>query len=155
MHRVLSALVLSVPLALGLAPRPAAATHGRAATYAPFVGTWTHHGFTLEVTAAGTAYAVYRTYAWCSAQQHAGCDRAIGNQIYAGGLWAAYLKTPAGSSVTGTIGASADTSLDGTSVRLERAPHDLLHLTWGASRHRMRETLCGPQVPPSMHPCGA
>jgi hypothetical protein len=155
MYRVLSALVLSVPLVFGLAVRPAAATHERGGPYAPFVGTWELHGFSLEVTAGGTAYAVYRTYAWCGAQQRAGCDRMMGNHIYAGGLWAAYLKTPAGQSVGGVIGASADASLDGTAIRLVRAPHDVLLLTWGASGHRMQDTLCGPHVPPSLHLCGA
>ena len=85
MHRVLCAFLLSVSLALGLAVGSAAATHDRGTgSYAPFVGSWGHHGFSLEVTTAGTAYAVYRTYTWCGAQQHAGCDRIVGNQIYAG-----------------------------------------------------------------------
>jgi hypothetical protein len=155
MHRVLSALVLSVPLALGLTVGPAAATDDRAAPYAPFVGSWHMHGFSLEVTAGGTAYAVYRTYDWCGAGQRSGCDRVVGNRIYAGGLWAAYLQKPAGASVAGVIGASADTTLDGTAVRLVRAPHDTLLLTWGTSGHRMQNTLCGPQAPPSLHMCGA
>src|SRR5947209_4248172 len=156
MHRVLSALVLSIPLTLGLAVSPAGATQGRAgASYASFVGSWNHHGFSLDVTAAGTAFAVYRTYVWCSAQQRAGCDRIVGNQIYAGGLWAAYLQPPRGTSAGGVIGASADTSLDGTAVRLVRAPHDLLLLTWGPNGHRVQETLCGPQALSSQHVCGA
>lgn len=156
MHRVLIALVLSIPLALGLSPRHAGATYNRAGgRYASFVGSWTGHGFRLEVTAGGTAFAVYRTYAWCGTQQHSGCDRLIGNQLYAGGLWAASLQTPKGASVSGVIGASADTSLDGTAVRLVRAPRDLLLLTWGATGHRINMTLCGPQALPSTRACGA
>ena len=137
MHRTLSLLALSFCLALGLASRPAAATPERAA-YAPFVGSWHLHSFSLEVTAGGTAYAVYRAYVWCGAQQEAGCDRMVGDLIYAGGLWAAYLKAPAGASVTGAIGASADPSLDGSTIRLVRAPHDTLLLTWGVGRHVAR-----------------
>lgn len=156
MRRVLLAFVLSVPLVLGLATRPVGAAGERAAgRFAQFVGSWSHHGFTLEVTSAGTAYAVYRLYAWCGAQQHAGCDRLIGQQMYAGGLWAAYLQKPTGTSVSGVIGASADTSLDGTAIRLVRSPHDLLLLTWGTSKHRMQLTLCGPQALASTHACGA
>ena len=156
MHRALIALVLSIPLALGLSIRPTEASQGQVGgPYAPFVGSWSGHSFRLEVSAGGTAFAVYRTYAWCGAQQHAGCDRLIGNQLYAGGLWAASLQTPKGTSVGGVIGASADTSLDGTTVRLVRAPRDLLLLTWGATGHRINMTLCGPQALPSTRACGA
>lgn len=156
MHRVLSALILSVSLALGLSIRHAGATPDRAGgRYAPFAGTWTGHGFRLEVSATGTAYAIYRTYVWCGAGQHAGCDRLVGNQLYAGGLWAASLHTPAGTSVSGVIAASADASLDGTPVRLVRAPHDLLQLTWGVPGHRIQMPLCGPHALASTRACGA
>lgn len=158
MHRMLIALVLSIPLALGLSIRPAGATHdwvGGHYDYAPFVGRWIHHGFSLEVTAGGTAFAVYRLYTNCGARQRAGCDRLIGNQIYAGGLWAASLRAPTGTRVSGVIGASADTSLDGTSIRLVRAPHDLLLLTGGVAGQRTQTTLCGPQALSSTNLCGA
>ncbi len=156
MRRVLIALVLSTSLALGLSLPPAEAIHdGAGGGYAPFVGRWSHHGFSLEVTAAGTAFAVYRTYAWCSAQQHAGCDRLRGTHLYPGGLWAASLQPPNGPLVSGIIGASADTSLDGTAVRLVRAPHDVLQVTWGAIGHQIHMTLCGPQALASTKTCGA
>lgn len=154
MHRVLIALMLSVPLALGPALRPAAATQG-GGSYAPFVGDWTGHGFRLQVTAGGTAFATYRTYVWCGAQHRFGCDRLIGQRLYAGGLWAASLQRPTAKSVAGVIGASADPSLDGTGVRLARAPRDLLRLTWGANGHRIQTTLCGPQALASTTVCGA
>ena len=70
------------------------------------------------MTARGRLFAVYRRYAWCSAQQRFGCDRTTGNQIYDGGLWAASLQQPRGATVTGVIMASADTALDGTPIRL-------------------------------------
>ena len=95
MRRALTVLALSSSLALGVASRPVAATPERAA-YAPFVGSWHLHGFSLEVTAGGTAYAVYRAYVWCGAEQQAGCDRMVGDRNYAGGLWSASLHAPAG-----------------------------------------------------------
>src|SRR5207244_1067888 len=135
MHRRLIALVLSVPLALGLPLRHVGATHDRIGAYAPFAGSWYHHGFTLEVTASGSVSAGYRLYIWCAAQQRFGCDRIVGNQIYSGGVWVGALHKPRGPTVTGLIVASADTSLDGTPIRLVRRPHDLLLLTWGAAGH--------------------
>jgi hypothetical protein len=153
MNRLLIALVLSVPLALGLSLRHGGATHQRVGAYGPFAGSWYHHGFTLEVTAGGSVFAVYRLYAWCSAQQRFGCDRIPGHQIYDGGLWAASLQLPRGATVTGVIVASADTSLDGTTIRLVRRAHDFMLLTWGAAGHRMQTTLCGPKAQPAA--CGA
>jgi hypothetical protein len=153
MKRVLSALVLCVPLALGLSLRHGGAPHERVGAYGPFAGSWYHHGVTLEVTAGGSVVAVYRLYAWCSAQQRFGCDRTSGHQIYDGGLWAGSLQTPRGATVTGVIVASADTSLDGTTIRLVRRAHDVLRLSWGAAGHRMQTTFCGPQARPAA--CGA
>jgi hypothetical protein len=153
MTRVLIALVLSIPLALGLSLQHGGATHERVGAYAPFAGSWYHHGFTLEVTAGGSVFAVYRLYAWCSAQRHFGCDRTVGNQIYDGGLWAGSLQKPRGASVTGVIVASADTSLDGTTIRLVRPAHDVMLLSWGAAGHRMQTALCGPKAQPAA--CGA
>ncbi len=156
MRRVLIALVLSGLLALGLSLPHAGATHDEAGgDDAPFVGRWSHHGFSLEVTADGTAFAVYRTYVWCGTPRQAGCDRLSGNHLYAGGLWAAFLHPSTGPRVSGVIGASADTSLDGTAVRLVRVPHDLLRLTWGATEHQIHLTLCGPQALASTTACGA
>jgi hypothetical protein len=153
MNRVLIALVLSVPLALGLSLRHGGATDERVGAYGPFAGSWYHHGFTLNVTAEGSVFAVYRLYAWCRAQQRFGCDRTSGNQIYDGGLWAGSLQKPRGATVAGVIVASADTSLDGTTIRLVRRAHDVMLLTWGAAGHRMQTTLCGPKAQPAA--CGA
>jgi hypothetical protein len=153
MNRVLIALVLSVPLALGLSLRHGGATDERVGAYGPFAGSWYHHGFTLNVTAGGSVFAVYRLYAWCRAQQRFGCDRTSGNQIYDGGLWAGSLQKPRGATVAGVIVASADTSLDGTTIRLVRRAHDVMLLTWGAAGHRMQTTLCGPKATPAA--CGA
>jgi hypothetical protein len=153
MNRLLITLVLSVPLALGLSLRHGGATHERVGAYGPFAGSWYHHGFTLQVTAGGSVFAVYRLYAWCSAQQRFGCDRTSGKQIYDGGLWAGSLQKPRGATVTGVIVASADTSLDGTTIRLVRRAHDVMLLTWGAAGHRMHTTLCGPKA--RLAACGA
>jgi hypothetical protein len=153
MKRVLSALVLAVPLALGLSLRHAGATGDRAGAYALFAGSWYHHGFNLQVAAGGTVVAVYRLYIWCGAAQRFGCDRLAGNQIYSGGLWVGSLQKPKGATVSGLIEASADTSLDGTTILLLRRPRDVLLLTWGAAGHRMHTTLCGPQAAASA--CGA
>jgi hypothetical protein len=153
MKRMLSAFVLAVPLALGLSLRHAAATHDRVGAYALFAGSWYHHGFSLQVTAEGTVVATYRLYSWCGATQRFGCDRLAGNQIYAGGLWVASLQKPSGGTASGLIGASADTSLDATTIVLLRRPHDVLLLTWGPAGHRMHTALCGPQAPASV--CGA
>jgi hypothetical protein len=153
MNRVLIALVLSIPLALGLSLQHGGATHERVGAYGPFAGSWYRHGFTLEVTAGGSVFAVYRLYAWCNAQQRFGCDRSTGNQIYDGGLWAASLQKPNGATVTGVIVASADSSLDGTTIRLVRPAHDIMLLTWGAAGHRMQTTLCGPKA--RLAACGA
>jgi hypothetical protein len=153
MNRVLIALVLSIPLALGLSLQHSGATHERVGAYAPFVGSWYRHGFTLEVTAGGSVFAVYRLYAWCNAQQRFGCDRSTGNQIYDGGLWAASLQKPNGATVTGVIVASADTSLDGTTIHLVRPARDVMLLTWGAAGHRMQTTLCGSKA--RLAACGA
>ena len=153
MNRVLIALVLSIPLALGLSLQHGGATHERVGAYGPFAGSWYHHGLTLNVTAGGSVFAVYRLYAWCSAQQRFGCDRTHGNQIYDGGLWAGSLQKPRGASVTGVIVASADSSLDGTNIRLVRPAHDVMLLSWGAAGHRMQTTLCGPKA--RLAACGA
>jgi hypothetical protein len=153
MNRALMALVLSVPLALGLSLRHGGATPERGGAYGPFAGSWYHHGFSLEVTAGGSVFAVYCLYAWCRAQQRFGCDRTPGNQIYDGGLWAGSLQQPRGATVSGVIAASADTSLDGTPIRLVRRAHDVMLLTWGAARHPMQTTLCGPNARPAA--CGA
>ena len=103
MNRVLIALVLSVPLALGLSLRHGGATHEQVGAYGLFAGSWYHHGFTLNVTAGGSVFAVYRLYAWCSAQQRFGCDRTIGNQSYDGGLWAGSLHKPKGRPSLGAL----------------------------------------------------
>jgi hypothetical protein len=153
MKRVLLALVLSIPLALGLSLQHGWVTYERGGAYGPFAGRWYHHGFTLEVTAGGSVFAVYRLYAWCSAQQRLGCDRTIGHQIYDGGLWAGSLQQPRGATVTGVIAASVDTSLDGTTIRLARPARDFLLLTWGAAGHRMQMALCGPKA--RLAACGA
>lgn len=156
MHRVLIALLLSALPALGLSIPPLVAAQDQAGgSDAPFVGSWSGHSFRLEVSAGGTAFAVYRTYVWCGAQQRFGCDRLIGQRIYAGGLWTATLQAPTATGVVGNIGASSDPSLDGTAVRLVRAPRDLLRLTWGATGHRIQMTLCGPQALASTTACGA
>lgn len=155
MKRVLIALVLSVPLALGPSIPHVGATHARVPTYAAFAGSWYYHGLNVDVTAVGVVYAIYRTYTWCSGAQQAGCDRSVGGQLIDGGLWAAYLQTRSGVMATGFIAASAVPSLGGTTIRLERRSRDVMRLTWGAAGHRVQTTLCAQTVSPSTHKCGA
>src|SRR5947207_448153 len=64
-------------LALRLSLQHGGATHERVGAYGPFAGSWYHHGFTLEVTAGGNVFAVYRLYAWCGAQQRFGSTAVI------------------------------------------------------------------------------
>lgn len=129
--------------------------HAQATLPAAFIGGWSHHGFSLEVTPLGMAYATYRTYTWCTTKGQGSCDLSRGSAIYAGGLWAASLTAKTGALLTGTIVASADSSLDGVALTLTRAPHDVLVLTIMQSRHANRLTLCGPQALPSVTTCGA
>ncbi|HLJ66094.1 MAG TPA: hypothetical protein VKX16_01880 [Chloroflexota bacterium] len=151
MTRMLAAVLfaLLIPAASPLRAAPSAASYG------PFSGAWYLHGFTLEVTPGGNAYAVYRLYVWCSAHRRNGCDRIAGNAIYSGGIWYARLQNPGAAQVSGTIYASATSSLDGTSIVLQVHPHGTLLMTWGAPGHRQRLQLCGPHTPVSLNLCGA
>jgi hypothetical protein len=150
MKRAILGLILAFPILMSSTPARAAS-----GGFAPFKGSWYLHGFNLQVTSGGNAYAVYRMYVFCSAHRHYGCDRIVGNNLFSGGLWLAQLSHPGTSQVTGTIVASADTSLDGAGVVLQRQPGDFLLLTWRAHGHQQQIRLCGPKVPASAHACGA
>jgi hypothetical protein len=149
MKRAILGLILALPILASSTPATAAGP------FSPFTGSWYLHGFNLQVTSGGNAYAVYRMYVFCSAHRHYGCDRIVGNNLFSGGLWTAVLSHPGATQVTGNIIASADTSLDGAAVVLRRQPGDFLQLTWRANGHQQQIRLCGPQVPASAHACGA
>lgn len=152
-NRLLIALALSISQIVCVLPGQAAAAQGPG-RYARLEGRWFHHDFSLRVTRGGLAVAVYRSGVWCGTGQRFGCDRIVGNQIYDGGVWVSRLRTTSSATAVGTIGASADPSLDGTRIELVRKPHDSLLLIWGGASHRMHTTFCGPKAPP-INSCGA
>ena len=147
-------LVLVIAL-LALLPGSATAHVSRAGSFGPFVTTWHIHGFDLQVTSNGSAYAVYRTYVFCSKQRHFGCDRFVGNNLYSGGVWYAQLRHPSSTQVSGTVYASAESALDGSTIQLRLQPHGMLLLTQTAGGHITRTKLCGPQTPNPGSQCGA
>jgi hypothetical protein len=147
-------LVLVVAL-FALLPGPAAARESHAGSFAAFVTTWHIHGFDLQVTSNGSAYAVYRTYVFCSKHRHFGCDLIVGNNLYSGGVWYAQLRNPSGTRVSGTIYASAESALDGSSIQLRLQPRDMLLLTQTAKGRTTKFKLCGPQTPNPGSVCGA
>jgi len=154
MKRLLAALALAIPSLLGLSADHVGAASARAGAFAPFTGSWYHHGIHLDITAAGHVYAAYRTYVWCSATRRFACDRISGNQIYDGGLWIAFLNKPGGTTVTGTVVAASDPALDGKSIRLVRQPHDFLVLSSRAPGWSSSIVFCGPKAPAN-NKCGA
>jgi hypothetical protein len=147
-------LVLVVAL-LALLAGSAAARESRAGSFSPFATTWHIHGFNLQVTSNGSAYAVYRTYVFCSNHRHFGCDRIVGNNLYSGGLWYAQLRNPSSTQVSGTIYASAESALDGSTIQLSLRPQGMLLLTQTANGHTTQIKLCGPQTPNPGSQCGA
>jgi hypothetical protein len=148
-------LLLAIVLSLGLSFQRAVSARTSAASYSPFTGVWHAHGFDLEVTSEGNAYATYRMYVWCSTHRRFGCDGMIGSGIYEGGLWWARLTNPGKVQAVGTIYASADSSLQGTGIVLKRRPHDFMLLTWWVHGQKRQLTLCGPDVPVPTSKCGA
>ena len=155
MKRVLLVLLPVVLLSLGPASTQATSTGASPGGYEPFTGAWHIHGFDLDVTSGGNAYATYRIYVWCSAHRHYACDSIIGNEIYEGGVWWARLANPGTVQVAGTIYASAESSLQGAHIVLRRQPQDFMTLTWQVHGQRHRLTLCGPHVPVPTNKCGA
>jgi hypothetical protein len=155
MKRVGSALLLGVVVSFGLSSREATSAPTTTGGFGPFTGVWSFHTFSLEVTAAGNAYATYRMYTWCSPHRRFGCDAIIGSQIYDGGVWWARLGTPGKVQVVGTIYASADSSVQGTLIVLKRLPHDFMLFTWWLHGPKRQLTLCGPDVPVPTSRCGA
>jgi hypothetical protein len=151
--RLLIVLALAIAQIVCVLPQQAAAAQNPG-KYAQVKGKWFRHDFSLRVTPGGLAVAVYRSGVWCAKGQRFGCDRIVGNLIYDGGLWVSQLQMVSRTTAIGTIGASADPSLDGTRIKLVRQPHDFILLTWGGARHRMQTTFCGPKSPP-INNCGA
>jgi hypothetical protein len=147
-------LVLVVAL-LALLPGSAAARESHAGSFGPFVTTWYIHGFDLQVTSNGSAYAVYRSYVFCSKHRHFGSDRIVGNNIYSGGVWYAQLRNPSGTRVSGTIYASAESALDGSAIQLHLQPRGMLLLTQTTNSRTTQIRLCGPQTPNPGSQCGA
>jgi hypothetical protein len=139
---------------LALLPSSAGARSSHAG-FGPFVASWYIHGFGLQVTSTGNAYAVYRTYTFCSKHRHFGCDRIVGNNLYSGGLWYAQLRNPSASQVAGTIYASAESALDGAALQLRLQGHGMLALTETVNGHATQLNLCGPQTPNPGTRCGA
>ena len=150
MIRILFAALLFASLAPAAAPVAAAPAHTGS-----LVGNWFFHDYSLEITATGNAYAVYRSFTFCTAHRRNGCDRIIGNGIYSGGLWYARLAGMGGGHATGAIDASADSSLDGMPLIFQTRPNDRLLMVVGRGARQQRLTLCGPHTPPSLHACGA
>jgi hypothetical protein len=155
MKPVLVALTLALAIALGLRVPHVAATIDRVPRYASFAGSWYFHGISVDVTARGAVYAVYRTYNWCGGGLRYGCDRVVDGQIIDGGIWAAFLQKPRGATVRGSIAASAAPSLAGTTVVLVRQSANFMLLKWGSGTRRLKWTLCASRVSTSSGRCGA
>lgn len=155
MKHLLPLLAVACLIAALLPGTGMARTGANVAGYSALAGSWYVHGYTLTVSGS-SAYAIYRTYTWCSAHRKYGCDKIVGNNIYDGGVWWGQLQHGSGFDASGTIYAGGNSSLLGLAFGLHRQPNDFLLLTIGTGSHMQKLTLCGPSVPAGMRgSCGA
>jgi hypothetical protein len=74
-----------------------------------FAGSWTRHGFSLDVDASGAGTASWRTYRFCS-DGPPPCDTFAGNTIVDGGQGSLAFSGVFGSSAVGGVAGSTDPS---------------------------------------------
>ncbi len=129
----------------------AVASHSSAGSpYAPFVGTWYHHGGGLVLSSNGRGFYTYRTYVDCTARIVTACDKGFKNLIFDGGFSEFTLNRTIGNKAYGTMNSSAYSWQVKTTVTLVAKPNHTLILYEAATP---ATTLCGPKAPAGL--CGA
>jgi hypothetical protein len=158
-RRVTLALAVTLAVAGGLSTGANGAHAARVAANL-FAGSWSRHGFTLNVAEDGTALAVWRIYSVCSDDPVPPCDSVVGDAIISGGRAAIVFDVDsAGDTLYGrTLISTDDTLLPSFGeVSLTLLPYDMAELDTETSAI----LLCGSQfaevAPPEVQadaPCG-
>jgi hypothetical protein len=156
-QRTRLALILATIGTLALVV-PAIAGVTAAPDFSPIAGAWGAHGISVEIGNDGQAVAHWRIYTWCNTvQQPAPCDSIIGDSIEDGGLAMLSFTTFNGTTATGVVLMSSDTTgfSPGSTVVLQTMRGGVAQMQAIGGSPIL---LCGPAFDPTAFttsPCGA